>query len=91
LEGSKEGRRLYEQCGFEVVKDIEWDTRPWGGDYTDVHYVSVSELESIESNDIGHAQATQKERKLAVTLAWDQSHKNISDDNSKSLMTSLRF
>ena len=42
LESSKEGRRLYEQCGFEVVQDLEWDTRPWGGDFTDVHYVSSS-------------------------------------------------
>jgi hypothetical protein len=40
LESSKEGKRLYEQCGFETVKDIEWDSRPWGGDFTDVHYVS---------------------------------------------------
>jgi GNAT superfamily N-acetyltransferase len=35
------GRRIYEKRGFEVVKMIEWDRVPWGGEGKDCHWCMV--------------------------------------------------
>jgi ribosomal protein S18 acetylase RimI-like enzyme len=35
------GRRMYEKRGFEVVKTIEWDRVPWGGEGKDCHWCMV--------------------------------------------------
>jgi hypothetical protein len=69
LEASQEGLRLYEQCGFVTVRDIEWDTRPWGGDHIDVHYVGSRNPEPAESNECfaGYDQTAEKTRGLAAS------------------------
>jgi GNAT superfamily N-acetyltransferase len=40
LEGSAAGRPLYERFGFKGVRELEWDSRPYGGTAIDTHVVS---------------------------------------------------
>ncbi|RDI89548.1 hypothetical protein Vi05172_g730 [Venturia inaequalis] len=37
LEGSTAGRPLYERFGFEGVRELVWDSRPYGGTGIDTH------------------------------------------------------
>ncbi|TID17097.1 acyl-CoA N-acyltransferase [Venturia nashicola] len=39
LEGSMAGRPLYEKFGFEGVRELVWDSRPYGGTGIDTHIV----------------------------------------------------
>jgi hypothetical protein len=39
LESSIHGKGLYEKFGYKVVREIEFDPRPWGVSYTNVHFV----------------------------------------------------
>jgi GNAT superfamily N-acetyltransferase len=41
LNATDVGRRIYEKKGFEVVKAIEWDRVPWGGEGKDCHWCMV--------------------------------------------------
>jgi GNAT superfamily N-acetyltransferase len=41
LNATIEGRRVYERRGFEVVKELEWDRVPWGGEGSDWHSIMV--------------------------------------------------
>jgi GNAT superfamily N-acetyltransferase len=41
LNATDVGRRMYEKRGFEVVKTIEWDRVPWGGEGKDCHWCMV--------------------------------------------------
>lgn len=52
LNATDVGRRMYEKKGFEVVKTIEWDRVPWGGEGKDCHWCMVrqpSKLRGIVS------------------------------------------
>jgi hypothetical protein len=39
LESSEAGQQLYRSFGFEPIREILFDTRPFGGDRTVVHTV----------------------------------------------------
>jgi len=41
LEGSMAGRRLYERFGFKGVRELVWDSRPYGGTAIDTHVVGL--------------------------------------------------
>jgi GNAT superfamily N-acetyltransferase len=41
LNATDVGRRIYEKKGFKVVKAIEWDRVPWGGEGKDCHWCMV--------------------------------------------------
>ena len=41
LEASVYGKGLYEKCGFKVIRMLEFDARPWGAPYSNIHYVSI--------------------------------------------------
>jgi GNAT superfamily N-acetyltransferase len=41
LNATEVGRRVYEKRGFEVVKAVEWDRVPWGGEGKDCHWCMV--------------------------------------------------
>jgi len=45
LEASAAGKGLYLRYGYKPVKNIEFDTRPYGGDFTDIHTVMIREPE----------------------------------------------
>lgn len=42
LEASMAGRALYERFGFVGVKELLWDSRPYGGTEIDTHIVSLN-------------------------------------------------
>jgi hypothetical protein len=39
IESSIQGKGLYEKFGFKVVREIEFDSRPWGSPTKNIHYV----------------------------------------------------
>jgi GNAT superfamily N-acetyltransferase len=43
LNATEVGRRMYEKRGFEVVRAVEWDRVPWGGEGRDCHWCMVRE------------------------------------------------
>ncbi|QDS68092.1 hypothetical protein FKW77_010070 [Venturia effusa] len=46
LEASAIGNPLYERFGFEGVRELNWDTRPYGGTETDIHTVMIRQPKS---------------------------------------------
>lgn len=40
LEASAAGRPLYQRFGFEVERELVWDSKPYGGTEIDTHFVS---------------------------------------------------
>lgn len=60
LSATAAGKRLYDKVGFEVVRKIEWDRAPWGGEGTDGYVCMVrpareeaSALSAIKRQDGG--------------------------------------
>lgn len=49
LEGTAAGKRLYENCGFEVRREFSFDAREWGMETEVVHYVMVRPAKSERS------------------------------------------
>lgn len=48
LDSTMTGRPIYERRGFEVVKALEWDRVPWGGEGKDWHGCMVRRAKSVE-------------------------------------------
>jgi len=44
LEASPQGKGLYEEFGFKVVRDLLFDTKPWGGDHIARHWTMIREV-----------------------------------------------
>jgi hypothetical protein len=47
LNATDVGRRMYEKSRFEVVKTIEWDRVPWGGEGKDCHWCMVRQPQKM--------------------------------------------
>lgn len=44
LDATEKARPLYESRGFKVMKVVEWDRVPWGGEGKDCHSCMVREV-----------------------------------------------
>lgn len=51
LDGTGIAKPLYERNGFGVVKEVEWDRKPWGGDGKDRHYCMVRKAKLRENGE----------------------------------------
>jgi hypothetical protein len=47
MESSFAGKGLYEKFGYKPIRSFYFDTRPFGGDFTDTHWVSLSSIADI--------------------------------------------
>ncbi|KAJ5059171.1 hypothetical protein J3E72DRAFT_400688, partial [Bipolaris maydis] len=92
LDASEKARRLYERRGFQVVKAIEWEREPWGGEGKDCHSGLLPLANSAGGHRLGvnglavdpHNAILYSGGRDGVICAWDlhlDLHRSHDDDD----------